>query len=598
MGTTTSDFEAQVETLIVIDWLMCRMLESAGARAARVLLIAGGCTAGCGHGSAGRAPAVALVTTSAPPLPTAPPTPIEVTPVWPEALAGAFAGRGEPHAQPLALPRDARGRARWLAFAGTRDVALGAWRVARDQDGATELQPVEHWPTGVRVVGGVVEAGVAYVLLESLGVLDQPSGLRATWIDTGGLPSPFEASPMALADVREPMELASRLKRPPIERDTTALLTVLRTASTSTTTLASALAKEGADVHIAWQSLFTQRVGHLDAESAASSPLAGAMLAVMREALSTQACGAEACEAWTDSGRAVVRFARQDGRWVLRGIIEDAPVARLSTAASVPRAIPTVPDATETEAFLRARAREVHQVLGQAPLASTGGTIGVGLTDLAPDAPVVVVREGNAARLFAVDTGAARAEMGDAHWDAAFADVDGDGRTDVVIRMSGTGASGLPLAWTEAFIAPAPSVQASSLDVDLASAFALMDTPDVASAARAAASIPLRGVPHDEACRLLSAASTPAGFRRQASPDARLLHFDEPGMPTWRPKVVRLGKLAADDVRGLGTHCAELACSTSRPYCVWIGGTDSEHFWFGWRDGRLEIAGAADYDGE
>jgi hypothetical protein len=222
----------------------------------------------------------------------------------------------------------------------------------------------------------------------------------------------------------------------------------------------------------------------------------------------------------------------------------------------------------------------------------------VGLTDLAPDAPVVVVREGNAARLFGVDTGAARAEMGDARWDAAFADVDGDGRTDVVIRMSGTGASGLPIAWTEAFIAPAPSVQASSLDADLASALALMDTPDVSSAARAAASIPLRGVPHDEACRLLSAASTPAGFRRQAAPDARLLHFDEPGMPTWRPKVVRLGKLAVDDVRGLGTHCAELSCSVARPYCAWLGGADSEHFWFGWRDGRLEITGAADYDGE
>ena len=519
-------------------------------------------------------------------------------PTWPGALAGALAGRGEPHAQPIGLPRDARGRARWLAFAGTRDVAWGAWRISRSQDGTTEIEPVEHWPAGVRVIGGVVEGGVAYVLLESVAVLDQPSGLRATWIDADGVLSPFDASPMALAAVRDAEELASRVRHPPAaERDPGALLAALRTASASTAALANVLAKEGADVRIAWQSLFTQRVGHLDPAGAAS-PLAGAVLAVMREALATHACGVDACEAWTDEGRAVVRFVRQEGRWVVRAVIEDAPVTRSSAAASPPRAVAASVDATETESLLRARAREVRQVLGQAPLGSNGGTIGVGLTDLAPDAPVVAVREGAAGRVFAIDVGSIRADVGDARWEAAFADVDGDGRTDVVLRLSGTGVGGLPLSWSQAFIAPSPSVQASSLEADLPSALALLDTPDVGAAARAAASIPARGVPREDACRLLAAASTPAGFRRLAAPDAWLLHFDEPAMPTWRPKVVPLAKVTLDDLRGISAHCAELACSTTRPYCAWKGGADSEHFWFGWRDGRLEIRGAADYDGE
>jgi hypothetical protein len=564
-----------------------------------ILLVAAALPTACA-GAASRTLARAQPPAASPTVSS--PTPraaIDLVPAWPQAVARAFAGHGEPHAQLISLPRDARGRSRWLAFSGTPEVAWGAWRIARAEDGTTEIEPVAHWPSGVRVLGGVVEAGVAYVLLESVGVLDQPSGLRAAWIDTGGPLSPFEASPMALTDVRDAEELAARIKRPPPpEHDPAALLAALHAASASTSALAGALAREGADVRIAWQSLFTQRVGHLDADGAATSPLSSAMLAVVRDAFATQACGVDACEAWTDGGRAVVRFARQDGRWVVHAVIEDAPVTRSPAATSAPRAVPPSTDTTETQTLLAARAREVREVLGQAQLSSSGGTIGVGLTDLAPDAPVVVVREGAALRLFAIDAGAVRAEVGDARWEAAFADVDGDGRTDVVVRLSGTGAGGLPLAWTQAFLAPAPSTQVSALEADLASALAVMDTTDVGAAARAAASIPMRAVAHDDACRLLAAATTPAGFRRHAASDARLIHFDEPGMPTWRPKVVPLGKLLADDLRGISAHCAELACSAIRPYCEWNGGSDWAHFWFGWSDSRLQILGAADYDGE
>jgi hypothetical protein len=522
---------------------------------------------------------------------------------WPEALAIALAGRGEPHVQPVALPRDSRGRARWLAFVGTRDVAWGAWHVTRAEDGTTEVDPIEHWPAGVRVVGAVVDGGAAYVLLESVAVLDQPSGLRATWIDgwsaTGGAATPFEASPMALVDVRTVAELASRVSHPPrVEHDAGALLTALRAASASTTTLASALAREGADVRVAWQSLFAQRIGHLDAETAASSLLAGSVLAVMREALATQACGLDACEAWTDGVRAVVRFVWQDGRWAVSGVIEDAPAVRSLMGTSPPREVPPATDATDTESLVRARARQVLRVLGQAPLMSDGGTIGVALTDLAPDTPVVAVREGDAARVFVIDASAVRAEGNDVRWDAAFADVDGDGRTDVVLRWSGTGPGGVALSWTQVFVAPPPSVQAPSMAPDLPTALALMDARDVGEAAHLAVSTAARGMSREDACRLLTDAATPAGFRKQAAPDARLLQFDEPGMPTWRPKVIPVAKLTLDDLRGLGEHCAELACSATRPYCAWTGGADSEHLWFDWRGGRPEIVGVASYEGE
>jgi hypothetical protein len=110
--------------------------------------------------------------------------------------------------------------------------------------------------------------------------------------------------------------------------------------------------------------------------------------------------------------------------------------------------------------------------------------------------------------------------------------------------------------------------------------------------------LPTRSVSRDDACRILTAASTPAGFRRAGVADARLLLFQEPGMPTWHPRVVPASRVAADEVSGLTAHCSELTCSTTRPYCAWVAGADSLHAWFGWHDERLQLVGAADYDGE
>jgi len=219
------------------------------------------------------------------------------------------------------------------------------------------------------------------------------------------------------------------------------------------------------------------------------------------------------------------------------------------------------------------------------------------LTDVAPDAPVIAIREGAVWKTFVVDEVAARKPWTDERWDAAFADVDGDGRTDVVLRLEGT-RSGAPATWTQVFLAPPPSVQRVELRADLASSFALLDAPDVRSAAQLAVSLPSRAVSRDEACRTLAASATPAGLRRTALQDARLLRFDQPGMPTWLPKIVPAAKLTADDLRVLGAHCGQMVCSATRPYCVWSGGTDSQHLWFGLRDGELVISGAADYDGE
>jgi hypothetical protein len=165
--------------------------------------------------------------------------------------------------------------------------------------------------------------------------------------------------------------------------------------------------------------------------------------------------------------------------------------------------------------------------------------------------------------------------------------------------MDGKRADGSGVGWTQVFVAPPPSVQAgATLDADPASALAVMDAPDAAAAARAAVALPARGVSHDDACRILATSATPAGFKREAGADARVLLFDEPSMPTWRPKVVPMAKVSAEDVRGLGADCGDFVCSATRPYCASTDARASEHAWFGWRDGHLEIEGVARYRGE
>jgi hypothetical protein len=519
-------------------------------------------------------------------------------------LTAALAGRGSSHGEPIVLGKDSDGRDRWLAFVGTDEVALGAWRVSAGSDGNAQIEPVTRWPTGVRVLGGVTRGGAAYVLLESLGVLDQPPGLRGVWTGLPDRSAVHDTSPLAFAGVQEVAEIDARLDGMPppaasLERNASTLLATLQAASGSTQALGRELSAGGADVQIAWQTLFARTLGHIEAGSAPPDKETGERaLGLIRDVLETQACGIDACEAWTDRGRSVVRFASHDGRWGIRSLIEESPVVPSPPGRLPPREVEASPGTEATTSLLDARVKEVRQVLGQAPLQAEGGTIGVALTDASPDAPSVVVREGLAGRVFGLDVGPIRAQAQEATWDASFADVDGDGRTDVALRMKGSRADGTPLSWTQVFLAPPPSVQSTSLQADLASALAVMDAADTKAAARAASTLPARAVTHDEACQVLASATTLAGFRKAATPGARLLLFQEPGRPTWRPKIVPLAKIAAGDVHGFASHCAEMTCDKTRPYCSYSVPGDSLHVWFAWNGGKLEIDGVADYSGE
>jgi hypothetical protein len=327
------------------------------------------------------------------------------------------------------------------------------------------------------------------------------------------------------------------------------------------------------------------------------------MLDVLREAIADETCGSDWCEAWTSRGHALVLFGVEAGRWVVRALMEDAPGAG-ARAGGAPRAMTAARAPSVIEPVVRERTRSIEAIVGEAPLradgSATAGTIGVAVTDLEFAGPSIAVVDGAYARIFPLSSmSLVRGEVPDARYEARFADVDGDGRTDVVLRMSGRASEGTPIAFTQVFAAPPPSTQSARLTPEMGSALAVLDAPSVDAAVQAALAVATRGTTRDEACRLLGSATSVAGFRRVATADARVLAFEEPRMPTWRAKVKPLAKLAAEDVRGMSAHCAELECSATRPYCTYAEGPYSEHYWFAWdAQGQMHIAGAALYAGE
>ena len=513
--------------------------------------------------------------------------------------------RGALHGEPIRIPAAGTHGDRWLVFVGSPDVARAAWVLSPGSD-KDELAPVEGWPAGVKVVGGYVRQSVVYLVLETMPMLDQPGGLRTVWFDGFGNASPFTFAPAsAFAGVRDVADLAKRVDAGPLparKPPDGALMAALRVASTSEVMLGKALAAGGADVVEVWQETFLRPVEHVDPSRLAASARAQELLALVRDAIKNDHCDGDVCETPTGSTgqkHASIVFAEEPNaqrRWAIRAFeIEDAPPHL--PASTAPRAVPASATTEATEAVLREHVRTVKQVLGEAPLGGHG-TIGVAVTDYESNGPTMVVKDGDYARVFPLSSMSfVGANSADLRFEARFADVDGDGRTDVVLRATGTSTDGTPLALAQTFLAPPPSVQVTDALVDHGSELAMAGATSIDGAVRAALSVATRGVTVSDACKLLASANTLVGFRRVATADVRVLTFEEPTMPTYRARVVAESRLRAEDVRDVGKHCKELECAPSRPYCVYVDGPYSEYYWFAWDTNAMRLAGVALYGG-
>jgi hypothetical protein len=231
--------------------------------------------------------------------------------------------------------------------------------------------------------------------------------------------------------------------------------------------------------------------------------------------------------------------------------------------------------------------------VAEAPLSSAGGTIGLGVsrTTTFNGTPLatwmsVVEEDGHAAVAFLernVDGSTVR-----------FADVDGDGRTDVV-------------SWSArksvVLLAPPPSAQARHLSLDPGTEWALEGAESADVAVSRATAVPTRGTSSKDACRLLE---HPNGLAAVSVPGARARYvgvlpperFDAPSLPD-APGATTIAKLDARAVAQLRRVCPKLSCSPHRPTCEgrfsarWKGQCvqTTARFWFDYNDGKLLLAG-------
>jgi hypothetical protein len=172
-----------------------------------------------------------------------------------------------------------------------------------------------------------------------------------------------------------------------------------------------------------------------------------------------------------------------------------------------------------------------------------------------------------------------------------FADLDGDGRTDVVVRAKSAYArKGLPSWGAQVFMAP------RSVDVegeDYAREIAAAAAPTVDRAVQDAMAITNRGVSRDEACGLLAKLTDGASLAGALAPGALFVDgYTSPGTPTTSEDAVFAPP--ADAAAHVGAvalahdHCEQMACNPGRPYCN-IAFWNTQHFVFTWVSGAPKL---------
>ena len=492
---------------------------------------------------------------------------------------------------------------RWVVFLGSPDVARAAW-VVTPGAAVRAVVPVDKWPEGVKVLGATVRGNMVYVLVQTVETMDQPKDVKSVWtIDASYATAGTLDDDWRFVGADSVDDIQKRLSMPPPSAGLRHedMINALKGAGASIAAVGKAFPEAGADYYYVWQEAITQKGPHLDYKTVARSPLRGKIMRLVNDAALQERCESQICWAYGELGELLggVAMAQDGGSVVIQGFVEAMPsrTAKTGTPTQPSDAQNVATDGPNTrQALLEQMTEAPAQIYGEAPLGN-GGTIGVAQSKDPDHHVIVVVREGNFTRIYH-DTSAVRGGL--VPQEVHFADVDGDGRNDVIVHSAGKWNAGIQTVnYYRALIAP-HSLQTFTLEGDVAAEMAMAGADSMKTAVDAALKVTPKGVRLGDACRDLNGAWTLDGFRRAAVDDAKILTFDEPGWPLPHGTLKRgVVTLRPDDVKQVGRMCRKMTCDPSRPVCTYMEpGAYSEYYWFTFNGDFPRLAGAAFYNGQ
>lgn len=499
----------------------------------------------------------------------------------------------------IEIPPAGNGPSVALGWLGEGGVGRAAWLVGAPEppDGLLAVD----LPRGVRVLRARATPGRLFLFVQSVASLDQPDGaigVVAVRSDGSTDLSPdeawsllFVASPEDLDRAVTALHPSPSLTATESERLDASVQRVLTTAARSPDALARVISPSGMFAARQHQRALHGPLTELRRETFASSVMMPTVMSAVRQA-ARASCSFPRCE----FRNGVMSFERGPrGQVYLRALAlrADTPV-ELPHAPTQRHEIAARIDHAESARVLREVRGDDHlRVLAEAPLTEHGGSIALGLAQTPDGSTDVLAISSEASAMRVVSLPVPGGERGH---QVRFADLDGDGRTDMLLRTEGTGEG------PSYFVIPAPppSMEPPPASLDNAYAIATLGAPDLDAALRSALAMPSWSVTPRAACALLRGSNTLSRWRRIAARDARVIEFTEPSLPTLHPEVIESSALRQEHVSGVGATCPSLVCAPDRPYCrgVWEeAGPGSQHYYFTRERGALRLLGFAEYTG-
>lgn len=440
-------------------------------------------------------------------------------------------------------------------------------------------------------------------LVESLGVLDQPAGVKGVVLSES--PGAIEREVLALAFESATVANARGVRPTTSDVPADVLLAFLKGVR-GNAQVKAAIADDGAQMYGLAQGTFLLRDQRVTKATATEAEL-GAIDRIVRMTEITLRCLGNVCAAIDIDG-------------VDRGaIVVDGPISALRiagvfdldarpklAATGEPALVASNKDTSATARAVEAAGFKKVTVLGEAALDARGGTHGIARVDQENGTTETfeVVIDGPLTSLLPLvffdisDDESSKPPV----LDLRFLDVDGDGRSEVILRKTSNPYPQQGKATMLALLRAPTSLRGTE---PLEATFDPTYDPWIvrSATADAAASAVLAAQPitvsASDACAVLQQIGTPTGVGRYASPDAIYLSFQEPSIPSFAvaERIQPLSKVPSAERIAYFTPCDSLRCVGN--FCTLrLEPPGSGHAWFD-RDasGRPRVTAIAAYGG-